>query len=326
MIPQKSNIINRAFPLLSGDRSHKMVTDNAELVELFKDITVAQIPNRVHRKEFRLIDMLTLNDHDSERYVIDPDLRHLHRYDDINLFSHSMIRPDPNKPHSSKNHINANKVVNPYDPQTSTTTKYIATQGPLQRTADHFWRMIENHKVTHILMILEKSKVPNRCWNYWTQEVAQLSEYAVRIVKVEEGPFIDHRRLELTNLATKKSFEVSHFHLHQWVDHYLIPKEHYTNYLQFLHKMTDLDRNFPGFKLVVHCSAGIGRTGTFYASLFLFYHFLECLKAQTEFTFSVMNVVRFLREQRFYAVENQDQYAFLYTMCAFYEAEKGNIK
>jgi protein tyrosine phosphatase len=308
-----------------ADFSIRMISESPELKELFADITINQIPDRSLKKEFQLIDLMTLDDSEGDRFIEDPSFHQFHRYSEIRLFSHSLLRPDPSQPHSLTNHLNANFVINPYAQGAGGEVRYIATQGPLKSTSDHFWRMIENHKVTQIVTIVEKEKLPGRCWVYWIPDKAELTEYSLTLIEQSNGAFIDHKTLRVTNLATQASFQVTHYHLHQWIDHLLIKEENYSDYLQFLMNLFLLDQKRPDFRLSVNCSAGVGRTGTFYATYFLFGHFLDCLKANREFTFSIISLVRFLREHRFYAVENSNQYAFLYTFCKLLEKKRSEI-
>lgn len=311
----------------NGDRSVKMINESPDLKTLFADIKVDQIPSRSFKNEFRLIDLMTLDDSENSRFILDPNFQPLHRYAEIRLFSHTMIRPDPSQPHCTTNHVNANTIINPYHPEVSEgKLRYVAAMGPMENTVDHFWRMIENNKVNNIVTIMEKDKMPGRCWLFWMPDKAKCKDYKLEIVSAKDGHFADEKVVKLTNKASKASFVVTHNLIHQWVDHYLIKEENYGDFLAFLGEMHKLDTKNPDFKLSINCSAGIGRTGTFYASYFLFGHFLDCLREKKEFTFSVISLVRFLREHRFYAVENAGQYAFLYNFVQLLEKKREDIK
>ena len=99
-------------------------------------------------------------------------------------------------------------------------------------------------------------------------------------------------------------------HFTCWPDH-SIPENSYNEVVNIIKIVDKLKDDKP---VVVHCSAGIGRTGTFISVYNLYHEILEQINNQNvnELKFSIMNLVRKLKEMRLYLVENQTQYNFLY--------------
>ena len=95
-----------------------------------------------------------------------------------------------------------------------------------------------------------------------------------------------------------------------WQDH-SIPENSYDEIINIIKIVDKLKDDNP---VVVHCSAGIGRTGTFISAYNLYHEIMEQINNKNirELKFSIMNLVRKLKEMRLYLVENQTQYNFLY--------------
>ena len=63
--------------------------------------------------------------------------------------------------------------------------------------------------------------------------------------------------------------------------------------------------------VIVHCSAGVGRTGTFISIFNVIYDILSKQNSEV-IQFSIFNVVRKLKEMRRFLVQNVEQYFFIY--------------
>lgn len=148
--------------------------------------------------------------------------------------------------------------------------KYILTQGPLKQTVGHFWQMVWEQNSTAILMLnklIEKNTV--KCHKYWPEHIGAASRLVlsdcgltVEYLKCEEYTNYMVRTLRLTDEKSSKSREVLQFHYVTWPD-FCIPSSPIA-FLQFLKKVRDSGvMNADVGPAIVHCSAGIGRSGTF---------------------------------------------------------------
>jgi protein tyrosine phosphatase len=153
-----------------------------------------------------------------------------------------------------------------------------------------------------------------KCANYWDTNLKNF-----KIEKIDDTVNLSHdtkiRKFKVTKLdhdsgiGTKEKFFFQ-IHFTCWPDH-SIPENSYNEIINIIKIVDKLKDDKP---VVVHCSAGIGRTGTFISAYNLYHEILEQInnKSLKELKFSIMNLVRKLKEMRLYLVENQTQYNFLY--------------
>lgn len=187
--------------------------------------------------------------------------RRFNRYRDVSPYDHSRIvlRRGP------VDYINANLVK-----MDRANRRYILTQGPLQNTVGHFWLMVWEQNSAAILMlnkIIEKKQV--KCHQYWPTHIGaehcmQLGDVGLTVeyLKCEEFTNFSKRTFRLIDTESTKSREVIQFHYTTWPDFY-IPSSPIA-FLQFLKQVRDSGAlNSDVGPAVVHCSAGIGRSGTF---------------------------------------------------------------
>lgn len=188
-----------------------------------------------------------------------PENKSRNRYRDVSPFDHSRVRLQQ----SANDYINASLIT-----AEEAGRKYILTQGPLPNTCGHFWQMVWEQQSAGVVMlnrVVEKGSV--KCAQYWPRSFHEdlvLDDVSFRVSLVSEEGEADFsvRLLELHNLATGTFREILHFHYLTWPD-FGVPDSP-TSFLNFLFKVRDsgcLERcRGP---VVVHCSAGIGRSGTF---------------------------------------------------------------
>ncbi|TSO98543.1 Tyrosine-protein phosphatase non-receptor type 9 [Bagarius yarrelli] len=210
---------------------------------------------------------------------------------------------------------------------------YIATQGPLPKTYGDFWRMVWEQVVLIIVMttrVVERGRV--KCGQYWPLEAGCTEDYGYFLVKnVHIEMFQDFKlsHLELYNSETGECREVSHYLYMSWPD-FGVPKSA-SAMLDFRAEVKQrqelaLRMIFPdwtgppgGPPIVVHCSAGIGRTGTF-CTLDICLSRLEDIG-----TVDVKQTVRRMRTQRAFSIQTWDQYYFCYRAVIEYAQQTGRL-
>ncbi|KAM6160871.1 receptor-type tyrosine-protein phosphatase eta [Erethizon dorsatum] len=203
--------------------------------------------------------------------------------------------------HSTDDYINAN-----YMPGYHSKRDFIATQGPLVNTLKDFWRMVWEKNVYAIVMLtkcIEQGRT--KCEEYWPSKQAQ--DYGdITVVMTSEIvlPEWTIRDFTVKNVQTSDSHRLRQFHFTSWPDHG-VPDT--TDLLiNFRYLVRDyMKQSPPESPILVHCSAGVGRTGTFIAIDRLIY------QIENENTVDVYGIVYDLRMHRPLMVQTEDQYVFL---------------
>ncbi|XP_069718610.1 receptor-type tyrosine-protein phosphatase C isoform X4 [Phaenicophaeus curvirostris] len=218
-------------------------------------------------------------------------------YDD-NRVELSEIPGDP-----GSDYINASYIDGFKEPR-----KYIAAQGPKDETMDDFWRMIWEQKATIIVMVTrcEEGK-RNKCAQYWPTMENGSATYGDIIVKINESkmcPDYVIQKLHITNGRERTTGrDVTHIQFTSWPDHGVPEDPHLL--LKLRRRVNALSNFFSG-PIVVHCSAGVGRTGTYIGIDAM----LEGLDAEGRV--DVYGYVVKLRRQRCLMVQVESQYILIH--------------
>ncbi|XP_013866300.1 tyrosine-protein phosphatase non-receptor type 2a [Austrofundulus limnaeus] len=231
--------------------------------------------------------------------------RTLNRYRDVSPYDHSRVKLE----NSENDYINASLVS-----VTEAGRAYILSQGPLRNTCGHFWLMIWEQRSKAVIMlnrVIEKGS--EKCAQYWpTSEELQMSftdtGFVVRLLSEEDQSQYTIRLLELENTKTGESRKIYHFHYTTWPD-FGVP-ESPASFLKFLFKVRESGSLGPEHgPSVVHCSAGIGRSGTFALVD-------TCLvlmdKRKSPSSVDVQKVLLGMREYRMGLIQTSDQLRFSY--------------
>ncbi|XP_027527676.1 receptor-type tyrosine-protein phosphatase C isoform X2 [Neopelma chrysocephalum] len=225
------------------------------------------------------------------------------RYIDILPYDHNRVELSEIPGDPGSDYINASYIDGFKEPR-----KYIAAQGPKDETTDDFWRMIWEQKATIIVMVTrcEEGK-RNKCAQYWPSMENGSATYGDIIVKINERktcPDYVIQKLHITNGRERTTGrDVTHIQFTSWPDHGVPEDPHLL--LKLRRRVNALSNFFSG-PIVVHCSAGVGRTGTYIGIDAM----LEGLDAEGRV--DVYGYVVKLRRQRCLMVQVESQYILIH--------------
>ncbi|XP_046358066.2 tyrosine-protein phosphatase Lar-like [Haliotis rufescens] len=214
---------------------------------------------------------------------------------DYNRVALSFLPGDPSSTYINASYINGFK----------TDMAYIAAQAPKERTLKDFWRMIWEKKCGKIVMLthlVEKGK--DKCEQYWSMKRPfVIGDLTITVARRDTRSHYIIREFSVTERHTEESRIVTQFHFVAWPDH-SVPEV--TSLLNFIWHVRKAPTCQDG-PLLVHCSAGIGRTGTY---ITLDYH-LD--KIQTDDEVDIFDFVCKLRDQRKGMIQTKEQYECVYS-------------
>lgn len=252
-------------------------------------------------KEFDLIGKdETLKNFSTEFASLDSNSKK-NRYSNILPYDYNVVKlgvrlgVNENPPSKFEEYINASFITMDKNFRME-DAKIIATQGPQENTTESFWRMIWEYKIKTIVMLtnfIENGKI--KCCEYFPQklnEKMRFGDIKIKLLEIEDEKFYIKRTLFI-----KKDEEyetVYHYQYLEWEDMKNPEIEHFTIFFEKIKELLP-------YKMVVHCSAGVGRTGvllTVLCHVQTHKHISECLKM--------------MRKQRKGMVKTLDQYKFVY--------------
>ncbi|MGK5595602.1 MAG: protein tyrosine phosphatase family protein [Parachlamydiaceae bacterium] len=180
------------------------------------------------------------------------------RYHNILPWEHTRVHLSP-QPFLNNTYINASWVRG---------KKAIAAQGPMANTALAFWYMVFEHDISHIIMLTNtRSPKGYRYWPNKQQKEITSENHSLRLTSEEMNPLPSGKKLFCRTFDVQfaqHSKSIRHYQLPGWPDFGVISAEDLYAMIQLINQQQPNDRPF-----LVHCSAGVGRTGTYLATHYL---------------------------------------------------------
>ncbi|CAF1025802.1 unnamed protein product [Adineta steineri] len=312
IVPKKRKTPSSKIPTLfldelSDNESNQTVPDSARSNRLQNPIKLSELKTWINSKTFpeqqirAEYDKLPTESLHPKTIAMRPENKIKNRFNCIEPYDHSrvILRTLPHD--STSDYINAS-YIDGY----KANKFYIAAQAPTDTTLYDFIRMIWQLRIQSIIMLtrlFEDGK--HKCLQYWPNEgEKQINNFKIRIDNEEKYAYYIIRRFMIFNqLETSEVLIVKQFHFLSWPDHDCLSIP--TPLLEFRQRFrTDYKKS--SSPILVHCSAGVGRSGTFIALDAL----LEMIQSQ-----DMIDILEFtyrMRQNRVYMIQTVDQYVFLY--------------
>jgi len=266
--------------------------------------------------EAKKLDKVTINQETAQLLNTDEEVRQFNRYSDILPYKRNCV-VIPIDSFGKNTYINASYVGSSIK---GDDKSFIVCQSPLDKTITDFWKMIINEG-THTIVMLCKFKAGSRVQSCeYFPDIKDIEFNGFKGVSLKEKivkhemDLIERRFLVKRGDGTSK--EVVHYQWEGWPDHG-VPEENQYGVLLYLVQQIMERRKLGKEPVVVHCSAGIGRSGTIVAihNLAQIVEWSLNTKNNAEkekARLSVFSTVRRLREQRFGMVQTAPQYELIY--------------
>lgn len=228
------------------------------------------------------------------------------RYLDVLPFDNSRVVLKANHKSSEGDYINASLIKT----STVNVTQFIATQGPLPETFEDFWKMIYQQHCPVIIMLtlVDSPKMMRKCADYFQSEngLREFGKLSVVTKSTRNDSSLVLRSMEVKHKDSEEpAIPVLHIQYAEWPDHG-VPED--TSAVRgILKKMYHVSPDLG--PVVVHCSAGIGRTGTYCA----IHNTIQRILLGDMSALDLGKTVSSFRSQRMGMVQTLDQFFFCYS-------------
>ncbi|KTF80106.1 hypothetical protein cypCar_00036679 [Cyprinus carpio] len=232
-----------------------------------------------------------------------PENKDKNRFTNVLAYDSSRVHLTTND-ESDSDYINANYMPG----YGNASRQYIAAQGPLPSTVNDFWKMVWEKRSQVIVMVTnctEGGRV--KCEQYWPMDYTPClyGQLLVTVKSEDKFPSWTLREFNVKNKTTSETRTVRHFQFIAWPDHGVpTGTEELIQFRGLIRQQ--VESSFSAGPTIVHCSAGVGRTGTLIA--------LDVLLQQLdkEKAVGISAFVQQMRLSRPLMVQTESQYVFLH--------------
>ena len=244
------------------------------------------------------------------------------RYKDIRCYKDNYVKiPTPHEA------INASWIHLPLE------NSFISAQAPLDNTIDDFWTMCFEYDIKIIIMLCNlEENGKEKCVNYWENSdnigcvitVPIQSNFDITYTTEIINEDITIRNIKYLDKEKKIEKTIKQIHYGSWPDHQSLDINKVYGNILFMFNL--VDNEIGHNPICVHCSAGVGRTGTFIALYNLYRDILNQLHDDkiNIITISFLNLVRKMKEMRMHLVEREDQYKLIYEFVSKFLQDRNN--
>ncbi|XP_048036300.1 receptor-type tyrosine-protein phosphatase H-like [Megalobrama amblycephala] len=287
--PVVSKVTNKSYKLIPADK----------FPEHFRNMSRDE--NRGFSQEYEDLSSVGIEQSSVAAYL--PKNKDKNRFTNVLPYDSSRVQLTVNDEDDS-DYINANYMPG-YD---NASKQYIAAQGPLPSTVNDFWRMVWEKRSQAIVMVTnctESGRI--KCEQYWPLDYTPCvyGNLVVTVKSENKAPSWTLREFSVKNKSTSETRTVKHFHFTAWPDHGVPSGTE--ELIQFRGLVRQhIESSFSAGPTVVHCSAGVGRTGTLIA--------LDVLLQQLDREKAV-GIAAFVQQMRLcrpLMVQTESQYVFLH--------------
>jgi len=251
-----------------------------------------------------------------QRSIYNPPVKGLDRYYNVLTYNSTRVKISVSENEKMLDYINASHISKCPNGSVS----YIAAQAPPAAAFDSFWRMILEQRTAVVLMLTKlKESEREKASKYWPEYHQGGKLYGTVFVRPLADPVKEHdatiRTFELfTSGSTKEDvpancLKITHISYDGWPD-FGVPKE-FSSFSFLFSLYRNIRQNYTDTPVLLHCSAGIGRTGTFIV-IDQIVDQVEASGKDPNFPINVFNMLWALRQQRHGMVQTSDQFSFIY--------------
>jgi len=328
-IHKLTRVRSRLYSRLYSQERYQLPIRRADLAELVKRELDTIQP---FCQEFERLERMSFDTIQRKTTVAElSSNRKRNRYNDIVPFDSTRVRILP--PYKISGDIEASDYINASfisDVLHSADKKYIAAQGPGEDTTPAFWQMIWQYDIRVVVMltaVLESCGI--KCNTYWPDELGEMRKYndlTIQLFDIAEAPTYVIRKFDLSHASSSTSRVIVHIQYISWPDRTapssceeLIQLVQLTRVMYNQYSNKGCDTPSP---ILIHCSAGVGRTGTYICVD----QVMKVIDKQTAADIDVFHTVYQLRRDRRYMVQTRAQYEYVYRCIVTYLQQRDKLE